>query len=81
MLVTDYGFKWFVCLPNGVVGELNPGHLVTENEDGTITVRPSIENKGRLIVGDALTSGAPITDPHSYWHGHLVDGVWITQRT
>lgn len=32
---------WYVCDPNGVVGRL-VDHIVTEHEDGTITVSPSI---------------------------------------
>lgn len=75
--VVGKGWRWFVCLPNGIVGQLHDDHVVEENDDGTISVAPSIENRrGVRIVGSPLTSGPPITDPHSYWHGYLVDGQW-----
>jgi hypothetical protein len=32
---------WYICDPNGWVGRL-VNHTVTEHEDGTITVSPSI---------------------------------------
>jgi hypothetical protein len=34
-------YVWYVCDPNGKVGRL-ADHTVTEHEDGTITVSPSI---------------------------------------
>lgn len=34
---------WQICCPDGDKGSLNPAvHTVTEHDDGTITVRPSI---------------------------------------
>lgn len=34
---------WQICCPDGSVGTLNPNvHTITEHEDGTITVSPSI---------------------------------------
>ena len=34
---------WHICAPDGSACSLNPKiHTVTEHEDGTITVRPSI---------------------------------------
>lgn len=53
---------WYACTPNGLVGNLED-HTVTEHEDGTITVDPSIlvERIGEGEVG---------------YHGHLVAGVW-----
>jgi hypothetical protein len=65
----DYGFAvygpkdtgmWCCRAPNGYGGNLS-GHEITEHEDSTITVSPSI-----LItraVGDE-------------WHGFLERGVW-----
>lgn len=53
--------KWYCCTPNDHYGCL-AGHDVTEHEDGTITVSPSI-----LVdypQGDAL------------WHGYLERGIW-----
>jgi hypothetical protein len=53
---------WQVCAPDGSNGSLNPRiHAVTEHEDGTITVSPSIDFSQRR--------------PGAY-HGFLVRGVW-----
>lgn len=60
----DYGKDsdglWFVRTPNGLVGCIQK-HTITEHEDGTITVSPSI------LVGckDLGT-----------WHGYLEKGIW-----
>lgn len=51
---------WYGCTPNGHACSLAK-HTVTEHEDGTITVSPSIlvsDNSGEL------------------WHGYLEHGVW-----
>lgn len=51
---------WMVRTPNGHLGDLG-AHDVTENDDGTITVSPSIlvsNNTGEL------------------YHGYLVAGEW-----
>lgn len=62
---------WFK-LPTGSLGRIaNIGHgqgddpewTITLNEDGTVTVDPSIEQH-------------EIPDHAPYWHGHLVGGVW-----
>lgn len=74
--VTGQGWRWFVCLPNGVHGVLDPRHVVEETEGGRITVSPSIEHHGQIIVGSPMAGGPPISDS-SGWHGFLVDGVWI----
>lgn len=46
---------WNVCTPNGAVVELNPDkHTVTEHEDGSISVWPSIVTRdwhGWLVAG------------------------------
>lgn len=52
---------WFCCPPRGAVGSL-ADHTVTEHEDGTITVSPSI-----LM---------PSTTEHGNWHGYLEHGIW-----
>ncbi len=58
--VTD---EWDLCLPNGLHGTISEKiHRVTEHEDGTITVSPSI----------LLQAG----DPKWSWHGYLERGVW-----
>lgn len=60
----DYGRHeagfWVVCTPNGHAGNLSK-HTVTEHEDGTITVAPSI------LVSD---------DTGELYHGFLQRGVW-----
>lgn len=48
------------CAPNGSVGDLS-GHEVTEHDDGTITVSPSI------LINQP---------PDKQWHGYLERGVW-----
>lgn len=67
----DYGYAkndpWeaWVCLsPNGLIGALG-NHKVTEHEDGTITVSPSI-----LITVDNPDDG------NASYHGFLKRGVW-----
>jgi hypothetical protein len=52
--------QWYAETPNGHGANLSR-HTVTEHEDGTITVSPSI------LVSNH--TGA-------LWHGHLVQGVW-----
>ena len=59
-VVRDGDRTWMVRTPNGHLGNLGT-HDVTENEDGTITVSPSIlvsDNTGEL------------------YHGFLVAGEW-----
>lgn len=54
---------WFGCTPNDEGCNLG-SHQVTEHEDGTITVSPSIGvSDGRV--------GAPFL-----WHGFLERGIW-----
>lgn len=54
---------WYAETPNGHGANLG-SHQVTEHEDGTITVSPSIG------VSKA-TGGSPYL-----WHGFLERGVW-----
>lgn len=59
----DYGRHpngtWFARPPGSHAGNLS-SHQVTEHEDGTITVTPSIL----------------ITNSDGEWHGYLEGGVW-----
>lgn len=55
---------WVCTTPNGHHGSLD-AHDVTEHEDGTITVSPS------LLVTERR-SGVD----HELWHGYLERGVW-----
>jgi hypothetical protein len=53
---------WQVCAPDGSNGSLDPEiHTVTEHEDGTITVTPSLDFSKRR-------AGA--------YHGFLTRGIW-----
>lgn len=69
----DYGRhpgdgNWYACAPNGHLGNLT-AHDVTEHEDGTITVSPSI-----LIT----TRDTERKQDVELWHGYLERGVWRT---
>lgn len=62
----EYGINpqdgiWYCCTPNGEYGNLS-NHTVTEYEDGTITVSPSI-----LVTN---------TNEETLWHGFLEHGIW-----
>lgn len=60
------GGTWFAITPNGHLGNLS-GHSVTEHEDGTITVSPSI-----LVSTTSPNKGNTV----ELWHGFLERGVW-----
>ena len=54
------GGHWLAMVPSGDLGNLD-NHTITEHEDGTITVAPSIL----------------VSDNHGQrWHGYLEHGVW-----
>lgn len=59
------GGYWHACTPNGALGNLSR-HEVTEHEDGSITVSPSI------LVSSLDSKG----NAHEIWHGYLERGVW-----
>ncbi len=62
----DGTFRWFARCPGQEdLGDLS-GHSITEHEDGTITVSPSILHK-EYRESDGLW--------HE-WHGFLERGVW-----
>lgn len=60
---------WWFCTPNGLHGRLsakvNPPWKITEHEDGTITVSPSILVSSRHELHGEIR-----------WHGYLEKGVW-----
>jgi hypothetical protein len=69
----DYGYSWedvawIGITPNDLAANLG-AHKITEHENGTITVEPSIECWGRRTKELARAEGA-------YWHGYLEAGVW-----
>lgn len=57
---------WYATTPNDEGCNLG-AHQVTEHEDGTITVSPSIE---------VYTPETPTRPRKSLWHGFLERGVW-----
>lgn len=61
-VLRDEEWIWMACTPNGYLGDLSE-HEVTEHEDGSISVEPSID------VG---------MDGRSLWHGYLRRGKWET---
>jgi len=71
----DYGRdhrngEWYCRTPNGHLGNLS-AHEVTEHEDGTITVWPSI------LVTERDTENLRDVE---LWHGYLERGVWRSER-
>lgn len=56
---------WYCRTPNGELGCLS-AHQITEHEDGTITVSPSILVSSRDRNGNNV----------ELWHGYLERGVW-----
>lgn len=63
----EYGINpkdgnWYACSPAGHMGNL-ANHEVTEHDDGTITVSPSI-----------LVTAYP--GEKTIWHGYLERGIW-----
>lgn len=65
----DVGWVWMCCTPSGHVSDLT-AHEVTEHEDGTITVAPSIVVEGGQTVRERGE------EPIVSWHGFLKRGVW-----
>ena len=63
------GKNWFAITPNGEFGCLSK-HQVTEHEDGTITVGPSI-----LVHPHQFKDGDEVKSSPG-WHGFLERGVW-----
>ena len=60
LVYQDGHITWFANTPTGWLGGLD-NHEVVENEDGTITVSPSI-----LVAAAGEKS----------WHGYLRQGEW-----
>ena len=64
----DYGKMadgFWLCRPPGRHAGIINHHQVTEHEDGTITVSPS------LVIDDGDSAQPP-------WHGFLEHGMWRT---
>lgn len=64
---------WYACTPNGHLANL-AAHSVTEHDDGTITVNPSI------LVSTPRAGDGPEWMRHpvlvELFHGFLERGVW-----
>jgi hypothetical protein len=72
--------EWWIRDPWGRVGRLT-SHTITEHEDGTITVSPSIFDKdGSPPTQEELQQwgiAAIVPGPGATgWHGWLEHGVW-----
>jgi hypothetical protein len=61
----DHDGKWYAVPPGTDLLAGLAKHEVTEHEDGTITVSPSIE-----------VSGGIHSHMVSHWHGYLERGIW-----
>lgn len=75
-LKVDYDgrIEWWIRDPYGRVGRLT-SHTITEHEDGTITVRPSIFDGDPITDEELQRYGiAAVAGPG--WHGWLEHGVW-----
>lgn len=59
--------NWYGMTPNGHLANLR-AHSVTEHEDGTITVTPSI-----LVSRPSAQCSTPDKE---LWHGFLTKGEW-----
>lgn len=81
----DYGrcdAGWFVCCPDGSTTRLwvdeddrkGNRHIITEHDDGSITVGGSIMG-GQVIESKLVLFGERKPDG-SFWHGYLRKGVW-----
>lgn len=66
----EYRGKWYCTTPNGANGALG-NHDVTEHDDGTITVSPSI-----LVYPHNTLDDAGERYQHPGWHGYLERGQW-----
>lgn len=71
------GAQWYAACPNardddGMIACLAAlcKHTVTEHEDGTITVSPSI------LVGRNYPNSPPEWAAKHTWHGWLEHGIW-----
>ena len=70
------GSFWMLRAPNGQLGTITPPmHSVEEHEDGTITVRPSLDYTG-LPQEQAMMWFYGIR--RGNWHGWLTRGKWVS---
>lgn len=66
---------WYIRDPRGRVGAL-VNHSVTEHDDGTITVSPSILDGPYEQVAAACEGLGTIRGQPGGWHGFLEKGQW-----
>lgn len=68
---------WYIKDPNGQIGSLGRrNHVVTEHEDGTISVTPSILADDPRPTDEQMGGAAPGAIAGPGWHGFLERGVW-----
>jgi len=62
--------NWFIMTPNGQLARIDPKRwTITEHEDKTITVSPSIR----------ISTRHPTTNQDiELWHGYLIKGEFIS---
>lgn len=84
----DYGKslhnQWWLRAPDGSWGTLNLDrwHTVEEHEDGTITVRPSVDYTREILGGFATPDNHHLdfivgeSRRRIGWHGWLERGIW-----
>lgn len=80
----ERGHTWDWCVrdPDGALGtlaaatETHQGHHVTEHEDGTISVTPSILRPDSRPASEQMGGAAPGAIAGPGWHGYLERGVW-----
>jgi hypothetical protein len=67
---------WYIVDPNGEIGSLGYRHTVTEHEDGTISVTPSILADDPRPAFEQMGGAGPGAIAGPGWHGFLEHGVW-----
>ena len=73
-------WDWFVCCPDGSTTRLwvneddknGCRHIITEHDDGSISVGGSIQGADVVPVVALIVPASTGT----YWHGYLRAGVW-----
>lgn len=68
--------RWYIVDPDGKIGSLGPRHAVTEHDDGTISVTPSILANDSRAASEQMGGAAPGAIAGPGWHGYLEHGVW-----
>ena len=77
----EYGLDehkhWWLRAPSGALGSIDPAlHTVTEHEDGSITVVPSLSFERTWVRPETCPPLNFGYSPSTWWHGWLQHGVW-----